>query len=328
LFSGPIADEDFTKSPKAKEGGQPQPSMKSQYEQWVTFWVIVVVLECVLEKFFAELLFPLDYIPLYIELKLMFFAWLGVPQFLGAAWLWSMALPHYERLDRQHFDTVISVVKMVSPNSRPRDVIKFLPDSVKKLTEVTVEPKRSQTAANTSAANTGTREPANTGTRIPPSAANTGTKEPNGTLPSAEDNSLPNATGQEKWWRDAGLTMQAVKTRARTKAFGEQSVDELYDKRSIGDLKKMAGEIATDKGLDTGDFDDTEDTKLALVAFLVHVKDARESGEEAKKKLEGKTNRELKTLLRERGVAEKAIEDTDAVDDTKAALIDLLCPER
>mmetsp|Transcript_50418 Transcript_50418/g.134822 ORF Transcript_50418/g.134822 Transcript_50418/m.134822 type:complete len:148 (-) Transcript_50418:133-576(-) len=79
------------------------------YVQWTMYWVICAVW-MLLE--WNLLFFLVDYLPMYLELKLVFFTWLVHPDYLGAAYLWYGPLqPIHKKLDDQHYAKVVGALE-------------------------------------------------------------------------------------------------------------------------------------------------------------------------------------------------------------------------
>mmetsp|Transcript_13427 Transcript_13427/g.37142 ORF Transcript_13427/g.37142 Transcript_13427/m.37142 type:complete len:148 (-) Transcript_13427:80-523(-) len=79
------------------------------YVQWTMYWVICALWTFVETTF---LWFVVDYFPLFLELKLVFFAWLLHPDYLGAAYLWYGKLqPIHKKLDDQHYANIIGILE-------------------------------------------------------------------------------------------------------------------------------------------------------------------------------------------------------------------------
>jgi|Transcript_68657 hypothetical protein len=114
----------------SKKNSESRLSTKARYEQWTTYWLIVVVLEGLVEKWFASFLFSLADFPFYFELKLVMCVWLIMPSHLGAAWLWTVVRAYHCDLDGKYFAKAMQCLSMVSSIPRPGDVI---PDDVQKL---------------------------------------------------------------------------------------------------------------------------------------------------------------------------------------------------
>mmetsp|Transcript_4957 Transcript_4957/g.11253 ORF Transcript_4957/g.11253 Transcript_4957/m.11253 type:complete len:132 (+) Transcript_4957:95-490(+) len=76
--------------------------------QWIMFWVICVSY-ATLEQNFLFLL--VDYLPLYLELKLLGFLWLVHPKYLGATWLWYGKLKAvHEKFDKEYYSKAMQAL--------------------------------------------------------------------------------------------------------------------------------------------------------------------------------------------------------------------------
>lgn len=58
---------------------------------WLVYWVIYSLFSLLEQNL---LFFIVDFVPLYTEIKTLFFFWLGYSQFRGAGWLWFSILEH------------------------------------------------------------------------------------------------------------------------------------------------------------------------------------------------------------------------------------------
>mmetsp|Transcript_87287 Transcript_87287/g.260389 ORF Transcript_87287/g.260389 Transcript_87287/m.260389 type:complete len:148 (+) Transcript_87287:96-539(+) len=80
-----------------------------EYVHWTMYWVICAVWMFVESTF---LFFLVDYFPLYLEIKLVFFVWLLHPDYLGAAYLWYGKLQVlHKKLDDQHYDKIVGALE-------------------------------------------------------------------------------------------------------------------------------------------------------------------------------------------------------------------------
>ncbi|CAE7672458.1 unnamed protein product [Symbiodinium sp. CCMP2456] len=69
----------------------------------------------------STLLWPLlDYCPLFVEFKMLFFWWLVCPEYKGAAYLWfSHIKPAYQKADAKYYDKFISVLHKAALPAMP-----------------------------------------------------------------------------------------------------------------------------------------------------------------------------------------------------------------
>ncbi|XP_027343166.1 HVA22-like protein e [Abrus precatorius] len=84
-------------------------------EQWLAYWIIysfLTLMEMVLQPL-------LEWIPIWYDVKLLFVAWLVLPQFKGAAFL-------YERFVRQHIRTHITERAQHNKSSAGKAKVKFV----------------------------------------------------------------------------------------------------------------------------------------------------------------------------------------------------------
>lgn len=87
------------------------PAVDWQYSQWLMHWVICG-LWMVLES--LVLWVAVDYVPFFLELKLLFFLWLCHPKFNGAAFLWySVIQPLHKPLDDKYFRPLLDTLNKV-----------------------------------------------------------------------------------------------------------------------------------------------------------------------------------------------------------------------
>mmetsp|Transcript_62895 Transcript_62895/g.149926 ORF Transcript_62895/g.149926 Transcript_62895/m.149926 type:complete len:135 (+) Transcript_62895:71-475(+) len=78
--------------------------------QWTVFWIICVLVS-VLEN--SILFLITDYIPLYLEMKTLFFFWLGGSDYWGAAWLWYKHLKGLHlKYDTEYYDKVMKALRV------------------------------------------------------------------------------------------------------------------------------------------------------------------------------------------------------------------------
>mmetsp|Transcript_56943 Transcript_56943/g.105296 ORF Transcript_56943/g.105296 Transcript_56943/m.105296 type:complete len:154 (-) Transcript_56943:215-676(-) len=81
------------------------------YVQWTVYWAICAVWHT-LEQLVLWVL--VDYCPFYLELKMLFFLWLSMPTYKGAAYLWYGILqPLHKPLDDKHYEQVIGILSKV-----------------------------------------------------------------------------------------------------------------------------------------------------------------------------------------------------------------------
>ncbi|CAE7254507.1 unnamed protein product [Symbiodinium necroappetens] len=69
----------------------------------------------------STLLWPLlDYCPLFVEFKMLFFWWLVCPEYKGAAYLWfSHIKPAYQKADAKYYDKFISALHKAALPAMP-----------------------------------------------------------------------------------------------------------------------------------------------------------------------------------------------------------------
>merc|ERR1712166_562920 len=63
-----------------------RPADPDETLQWVMYWVVVAAMY-LLDSAFSSI-GALDYLPLWNEIKLVFFLWLMLPTFQGALWIY------------------------------------------------------------------------------------------------------------------------------------------------------------------------------------------------------------------------------------------------
>merc|ERR1719460_1087687 len=84
-----------------------------EYAQWMMHWVICgiwIVLDSIV------LWVAYDYVPFFLDLKCLFFAWLVHPSFNGGAYLWyDVVQKLYAPFDEKHFQKIIESLGKVQP---------------------------------------------------------------------------------------------------------------------------------------------------------------------------------------------------------------------
>eukprot|EP00927_Polykrikos_kofoidii_P057839 TRINITY_DN52050_c0_g1_i1.p1 TRINITY_DN52050_c0_g1~~TRINITY_DN52050_c0_g1_i1.p1 ORF type:complete len:140 (-),score=22.68 TRINITY_DN52050_c0_g1_i1:62-481(-) len=79
-----------------------------EYAQWSVYWVA-----CVLWMFLENYLFwwLVDYLPLFLEIKLVVFLWLVHPQYKGAAYLWYAKIQAaHKKWDDENYQKIANVL--------------------------------------------------------------------------------------------------------------------------------------------------------------------------------------------------------------------------
>jgi hypothetical protein len=103
----------------AKEG-KDEAALKKQYSQWVTYWVLLAVLESVVSKVFYAIM---DNFPFLVELKIGLVVWLAFYE--GAFEVWnsyiSKLYAEYEKPVHEMIDKALPMLKELS-KMKPRDV--------------------------------------------------------------------------------------------------------------------------------------------------------------------------------------------------------------
>jgi len=75
----------------------------------MTYWVICILWVNIETNF---LWFLVDYVPLFLELKLAFFVWLTHPEYKGAAYLWFAHIkPLHKKFDDEHYVKIIGALE-------------------------------------------------------------------------------------------------------------------------------------------------------------------------------------------------------------------------
>ncbi|CAL4984587.1 unnamed protein product [Urochloa decumbens] len=92
-------------------------------EQWLAYWILysfITLMEMVLESLIYCCLQELiSRIPIWYELKLLFIAWLVLPNFRGAAFIYDKFVR--EQLRKHGLSTAGKMKKDKSPSSSPKD---------------------------------------------------------------------------------------------------------------------------------------------------------------------------------------------------------------
>lgn len=247
-------------------------SVNAQYQQWVTYWIIVVVYASVVENMLNMLLgmvgMAVDYIPLYFELKLTLFLWLMAPSFNGAAYLWNDVIcARYAALDEKYYEKINALFSSGLLSMRPRDLIhKFMSEEQQQALAKTSKPAAAKSEA---AASKPSAEKASEAEKVPVAK-----KAPEAEEASIESRKLlANKTMRElkKIARDKGVSDDDIESTDEADDTTKAMIDlictadqALLRKKTMKELKK----IARDKGISEGEIDDTEDATDTTQAML------------------------------------------------------------
>eukprot|EP00931_Biecheleriopsis_adriatica_P122147 TRINITY_DN97164_c0_g1_i1.p1 TRINITY_DN97164_c0_g1~~TRINITY_DN97164_c0_g1_i1.p1 ORF type:complete len:154 (-),score=39.83 TRINITY_DN97164_c0_g1_i1:71-532(-) len=74
-----------------------------------TIYFVICALVMLLEETVLWVL--VDYFPLFLEAKLLFFLWLMHPDYEGATYLWAKHAPLYKQIDDKYYEKVMNAVQ-------------------------------------------------------------------------------------------------------------------------------------------------------------------------------------------------------------------------
>uniref|UniRef100_A0A0G4FZA3 HVA22-like protein n=1 Tax=Chromera velia CCMP2878 TaxID=1169474 RepID=A0A0G4FZA3_9ALVE len=87
--------------------------------QWLSFWIIHTILRAVEG---TVLFFAVEYVPLYLELKIVAYLWLMLPHFRGAAWIHdALIVEHFKKVDALLVDKLGSFVSQKKDKEKKVD---------------------------------------------------------------------------------------------------------------------------------------------------------------------------------------------------------------
>eukprot|EP00386_Alphamonas_edax_P004525 GDKI01014268.1.p2 GENE.GDKI01014268.1~~GDKI01014268.1.p2 ORF type:complete len:143 (-),score=63.39 GDKI01014268.1:851-1279(-) len=105
------------------KSGEDSKTTTGHLVQWTFYWVIHTAFTWIESTF---LFFLVDFFPLYIEIKLLAYAWLVCPQFFGAAFLWDgIVKKPYSLIDKQLVDFITTNLKAYIDKTVNKDKAAF-----------------------------------------------------------------------------------------------------------------------------------------------------------------------------------------------------------